>query len=497
MRLLCVALMLFLSARARSAEKNPYFEIEVVDEQTGRGVPLVELRTVNNVRFWTDSNGIIAFYEPAMMDRETFFHVHADGYTYPEDFFKNRGLRLRPKSGGHEKIKIKRLNIAERLYRVTGEGIYRDSILTGRKVPIRQPLLNAEVTGQDTVIVTPYRGKLFWFWGDTDRLSYPLGNFAATGATSEFSAKGGLDPALGVDLTYFTNKEGFAKQMCPGFGPGLQWIEALFTIADATGRERLVARVSSQEGLKPAYAWHFAVWNDDKQQFDSIVKWDIHLGHDSAHPFRAKVAGQEYIYLYPNYRVRADWHSVTNLAEYESFTCLDADKKPRRDTNAALEWKWSKGADRLFPGITRKLVRDGVIRAEESWLRAEPGMDRGSVAWNDYRKRWIMIASGKAGEIWYSEAKAPTGPWTSAVKILTHDAYNFYNPTQHPEFDQDNGRVIYFEGTYTAEFSAAREKTPRYNYNQIMYRLDLADPRLKLPEPPEPFNGEEKTISLH
>src|SRR5262249_27780862 len=54
---------------------------------------------------------------------------------------------------------------------------------------------------------------------------------------------------------------------------------------------------------------------------------------------------------------------------------------------------------------------------------------------------------------------------------------------QHPFFDQDGGRRIYFEGTYTAEFSGSHEKTPRYDYNQIMYRLDLADPRLALPAP--------------
>ena len=41
--------------------------------------------------------------------------------------------------------------------------------------------------------------------------------------------------------------------------------------------------------------------------------------------------------------------------------------------------------------------------------------------------------------------------------------------------------MIYFEGTYTREFSDAPVATPRYNYNQLMYRLDLADPRLVLP----------------
>ena len=35
------------------------FRIEVVDDETGRGVPLVELRTVNQIRFVTDSNGIV------------------------------------------------------------------------------------------------------------------------------------------------------------------------------------------------------------------------------------------------------------------------------------------------------------------------------------------------------------------------------------------------------------------------------------------------------
>jgi hypothetical protein len=45
----------------------------------------------------------------------------------------------------------------------------------------------------------------------------------------------------------------------------------------------------------------------------------------------------------------------------------------------------------------------------------------------------------------------------------------------HPFFDQENGRYIYFEGTYTAQFSREGGQTPRYDYNQVMYKLDLAD----------------------
>jgi hypothetical protein len=94
-----------------------------------------------------------------------------------------------------------------------------------------------------------------------------------------------------------------------------------------------------------------------------------------------------------------------------------------------------------------------------------------------------MIQSGRPGEIWFAEGDTPVGPWVYARRVVSHDDYNFYNPTQHPFFDQEGGRLIYFEGTYTAAFSAAKAKTPRYDYNQAMYRLDLADARLALPAP--------------
>jgi len=104
---------------------------------------------------------------------------------------------------------------------------------------------------------------------------------------------------------------------------------------------------------------------------------------------------------------------------------------------------------------------------------------RGSVAWNEYRRRWVMIfceigGTSMLGEIWYAESKELLGPWSAARKIVTHDRYSFYNPRHHPYFDRKGGRVIYFEGTYSAAFSGNTVLTPRYDYNQIMYRLDLS-----------------------
>ena len=88
--------------------------------------------------------------------------------------------------------------------------------------------------------------------------------------------------------------------------------------------------------------------------------------------------------------------------------------------------------------------------------------------------------SSMLGEVWYAEADSPTGPWRYAVKVASHEKYSFYNPKQHPYFDQEGGRIIYFEGTYTHTFSGNEHPTPRYDYNQVMYRLDLGDERLRL-----------------
>ena len=93
--------------------------------------------------------------------------------------------------------------------------IYRDSILTGDAVPIREPLLNGKVFGQDSVVNAVYQGKIHWFWGDTNRPDYPLGNFHVPGAISELPAEHGLEPETGVNLSYFLDDQGFARPIAP------------------------------------------------------------------------------------------------------------------------------------------------------------------------------------------------------------------------------------------------------------------------------------------
>jgi hypothetical protein len=162
-----------------------------------------------------------------------------------------------------------------------------------------------------------------------------------------------------------------------------------------------------------------------------------------------------------------------------------------RDDAGRLRYAWKRGTPPVGPQEQARYVREGKLQPKEGLLQLRDATSgkpvlahAGSVAWNEYRKKFVMVAveiygSSMLGEVWFAEADKPLGPWSKAVNIVTHDKYSFYNPKHHPYFDQEGGRIIYFEGTYTHTFSGNEQRTPRYDYNQVMYRLDLADERLR------------------
>ena len=153
------------------------------------------------------------------MGRRVFFGVAAHGYEFAKDGFGIRGVVLEPKPGGAAKLKIKRLNIAERLYRITGHGhlprhrparpqaagrraaAQRRGDRAGRHPQRRLP--RASSTGSTA---TPAGSPT------------PLGNFAMAGATTDLPEK--LDPDVGIDLKYFAGQDGFARPHGPDGGRG-------------------------------------------------------------------------------------------------------------------------------------------------------------------------------------------------------------------------------------------------------------------------------------
>ena len=172
---------------------------------------MVELSTVHGVTYITDNAGVVAFDEPGLMDIPVFFKVTSHGYEYPKDGLGFQGKRLVTTPGKTSTTQVKRINLAERLCRLTGGGLYHHSLRAGLPVPIKQPLLNAKVLGSDSVHTAIFRNKLYWLWGDTNRPRYPLGNFHVAMATSPLSRKGGLRFDAGVNYSYFTDKDGFAR----------------------------------------------------------------------------------------------------------------------------------------------------------------------------------------------------------------------------------------------------------------------------------------------
>ena len=501
-----LALALLSSVPAWAA--GDFFKIKVIDAQTGRGVPLAVLETENHIVHITDSAGLIAFHEPGLMDRPVFFHVRSHGYEYAKDGFGYAGLALTPRAGQGAEVKLRRRNIAERLYRITGAGIYRDSVLLGEPVPLREPVLDAQVLGQDSTLAAVFGGKIFWIWGDTQRASYPLGNFAMSGATSALPSAGGLPAGTGIDLEYFTGKDGFARGMWERPDKGVIWSDGLLAVKDATGRERLIAHAAHLHDISHLVAHRLSVFDEKVGRFETVREypieetWRCPLGH----PVRVTDESGDWFYFrasrdshapFPAVRVRATFDDVRKPGKYEAFTCLapgtrfdKAATQLARAADGRLLYAWRTDTAPLTAEQERELIAAGKIKPDEARFQPRdveggkaPHLHAGSVNWNAFRKKWVLIASqlggtSQLGEVWYAEADTVLGPWPSARKILTHDRYSFYNPVHHAFLDEQDGRIIYFEGTYTNTFSGNPEFTPRYDYNQIMHRLDLGAPWL-------------------
>lgn len=463
--------------------KAPYFGIQVIDEDTGRGIPMTELRTVNDVRGITDNAGWMAFNEPGLMDREVWFYISlSPGYQREKDGFGYTGARLKTTPGTSATVKLKRTNIAERLARTTGQGLYRDSELLGLPCPLPN-IGNGGVMGQDSVQAVPYLGRVFWLWGDTNVPHYPLGNFQTTSAFTPLSLK----PEKGIAFDYLTDA-GRPDKLChmlPLKNPGAVWLFGLLTIKDDQGKEALVAHYSRHKALDNAVEHGLARFDDklghfvvlQQQRADNL--WRFPRGH--------AVRSGEYFYFPDSFlvvRVKAEWAALLEPARYEAL----------RYNETSHDWQWQTSEPPTSQGDETRLLLKGTMPREHARYRLKDAasdklvrLHGASIQWNDHRQRWVLIGvqSGDKddpsplGEVWYAEAKQPDGPWGKAVKVVSHPRYTYYNPVHHTFLDAEGGRFIYFEGTYTLEFSGNPLAPARYDYNQLMYKLDLDDARLK------------------
>ncbi|MBM4015478.1 MAG: hypothetical protein FJ293_11010 [Planctomycetes bacterium] len=510
--------------------------IRVVDAATRQGVPLVELETVHRVRFVTDNDGFVAIGDPDLVGREVAFTVRSHGYEFAKDGFGFALARVVPKPGATIELAVTRRQLAERLCRLTGEGRWRDSVLLGRRTAASDVPARGRVAGQDSIQPVVHGGRWFCFWGDTLRLEYPLGLFRMAGATVDLATvqEPAFDLGGGLPYDYFVDPaSGFARATIPiGERPeGVVWVNGYCSVPDAAGTPRMVAWYSRRASLETELEQGLCVWDEARAIMEPVKTLPAgDWRHPSGHPLEFAEEGAKWLLFGSpccNVRAPASYEALLDPARYEAFTCeaIGADGRgagrPELDASGAPRWRWqkelapldskgefewlAKGA--LPPDHARFAPRDAAKRPSQDPPAKDPRSEdptskdspshsdtteaervqlhSGSVRWNEWRQRFVLIACqiGGApsflGEIWYAEARHPCGPFTTAVKIATHDRMSLYNVCHHALLDRDGGRTIHFEGTYTNDFSGNPDATPRYQYNQLLFRLDLAHPGLQ------------------
>ena len=435
------------------ADANPC-RIEVVEKTSCWPVPLVELRTINGLRLVTDNAGVIAVDQAELLGREVFFFIEGHGYEVPADGFGYRGVRLTPRPGETLRVEVSRQVIARRLGRITGAGLFAHSQRSGVRAGTRE----SGVVGCDSIQTAVYRGRHFWLWGDTSLFHYPLGLFHASAATSGPRPIASFKPPLAIEFDYFRNDRGRPRDVARMPGTGPTWLTGMVSLPDNRNVPRLVASYMKVKPPLDVYQIGLCVWNETTSSFEHLkVVWK-------------KTADQ------PKPPPHPHGHPAEWIDSNGRRWVLFGNPLPKLRCPATFE-AWQDGSqwELLNPPDSLPSSTDG----------SPVKLHSGSIAWNSYRKRWVTVfmqGFGKPsafGELWYAEADEPTGPWSVAVKILSHNNYTFYNPRIHPEFTPDESPFLLFEGTYTQQFANRPHPTPRYDYNQIMYRLDLDDDRLK------------------
>ena len=176
-------------------------------------------------------------------------------------------------------------------------------------------------------------------------------------------------------------------------------------------------------------------------------------------------------------RVRAAPEALADQGSYEVLSCLEegTGRSPdsvavERDGNGRPIWKWRRSTVLHPRGTHAKWEREGAVPRKSDprilidiATGKEIGAHRGSIAWNHFRQRWIMIfgQTRALGDIWYSEAPTPFGPWGYAVKIVTHTKLQLLQSQTSPVLRSRGRPVCVLRGNLHEHlFGESRQDAP-------------------------------------
>ena len=443
------------SAAATSSVVPNMFKITIVDGVTGRGVPLVQLRTSNYISWYSDSAGVVAFDEPGMLGMAVYFVVLTDGYeivasaVLPNTPGSEPGVLLRTVGGDSATITLRRTQPAERLYRLTGGGLYRDTLLTGGAAPVKEPQISKSSSiGQDSLMAIPFKKQVFWCFGDTECPAGPrdtdcqhYGRFTNCAVTVRSVGNGSVPPSL----DYFVSKNSRApgglgsdgrpndallKLWNPGSfvhpkamlaGPQGQiynqssWIGSMTVTKDAAGNDDAlwVTYVCPWGG--PDKIFGVAKWSEAQQVFLPEQGAAQKLRYSGAQVVQTlspadKAAG--FIYYASAFamsRVPANSSSIVNPSLYEYFSPCSAGASGCKSKMSAASWGWKKsnldgglsGVGYFNPTAELGAIKAGLLPRAAARMqvhdKAHPFggslvLSRGSVNWNAHRSKYVLIA---------------------------------------------------------------------------------------------------------
>jgi hypothetical protein len=235
------------------------------------------------------------------------------------------------------------------------------------------------------------------------------------------------------------------------------------------------------------------IYDDANERFVDGVDFDLEAPdslwpHENA--FVVRHGDSAWVQYHVPVRIPATSEALLSPALYERFSPFsDADPSAvERDDAGRAVYRWRGG------GIPFATLEDAALAPADrldghvvdvATAEAFEVHENGSTERNEYLGRWtrLITPTWALGETWVAISDTPMGPWVYATRVVTHQQYSFYNPRHHRELDGEHGRRMRFEGTYTTLFSGNPDPTPRYDYNQVMYAVDVERAELRLPVP--------------
>jgi hypothetical protein len=523
--------LLLVGLGAPSSPTGSFFRIDCLDAATRLPVPLVTLRTSHYVELVSDSAGVVAFDEPGLLGAgPLWLSVLSDGYElegaegavsdpavsiYAAPY--DSGATLLPSAGAGATLLLRRTQIAQRMYRLTGAGLYRDAQLTGgRGLPAslaaagQDGLLDraSGVIGQDTVMTAVFGGRAFWLWGDTacprsarqnNCEAFGMHTVGATSciSSSSNSSSAECDVSLAPALRYFVNDSDAAfPHMAPMAPlPPLEqntWLAGLAVIDDPAGppgnRQLLFANYYKNPG--DAFAANDDSTRTAAKPITGMAQWDASLARfvpagpawpadaddflNGAHTAqvlspRDAAARPAYVYygghsvLNPPIRVLATPAAMANYSAFEEFDAASGEWQPvavarkakarYRETAATTVVRFV-GGGKLDLGRLPPGPSGAGQRRGQGPNQPWSQWGAGSVNYNAHAGAYLFFGHGGNGSF-VAFGEAFTGPWVNGSWVSSHNASgaSCYNALHLPHMDLLGGRLVHFACTYTAMWS--------------------------------------------